>query len=269
MRTKKIILWFVFVSIFILMIQSVNATAIINNEIKKDSINKIDSEISKLKIKQIKINNIIESLADSTITSLHELFMLFWDMIGILIGHNIVSLLFARLCCCWIITPIVCLYELTNINISGGGFMKYFNQYLEEFNASSLLYTFGLMAIFVLPFVYLLAFCLALAEVIGDGFNIEGGIIERIMNDLRYIYEPDIEYEKLDTDLKIEFYSGGISWITVIFSTLCIIKFVDRNDRVEKKDGIDKKPLLEFILDLIKMVLNFILKILNREPIPL
>lgn len=283
MRTKKILILLVFVSVLFILTRSINATEIINNDIQKNKDGQISKRISELNIRKYKIENILSN--SDNIKNLHEFFMLVWNIISILIGHNIISLTIARVCCCWFIFPMVVLNDLTNINISGDGFLKYFQECLSYFNIEEIIYSLGALSVIILPFIYVFSLCLAILCVIKKGFNIEGGFLAKLQEDLNYIYSPDMllsnysidnnvsgfkQYMK-GFDNKLYFYNTGL--IGLVFSIPFIVyckiyfnKFYSENN-IKKSDGIPEKPFLNFLLRLVKMVMDFILSILNKQPI--
>lgn len=278
---KKIIMYIgIVLSIFFILCQTVNANQIISQEIIKKESDIIKNKINVATEYSNKIEKLLLSIPNDTIKSLHDIVMLVWEMISVFIGHNMVSMTLTRLLCCWFVFPIVVLNNIGDINITGGGLFGYMKEYLDSINIEDLTYRLGLLAIFILPFVYIFAFIISLAYVIKEGFHIEGGILEGIQNDLSYIYglsynvgnfKPNnnntsnysfLEYMNT-LDIKGYYYHIGIFGLCFMPS-IFLSMYKTRNNKL---DGIPDRPFLNFILKLIKMVLDFILRILNKQPI--
>jgi hypothetical protein len=169
-----------------------------------------------------RINNFMERLDNEDVKGLHDIVMLVWAFIAIFIGHNIVSLLLARLFCCWFVFPIVVISNIVNINLSSGKLMSYFQSYLVYFEVDNIIYTFGALSLFILPIVYTLAFTFALIDVIQDGVGFEGGVIGNIIDDLNYIYEPDVnesEYIAPYTDSAFQRYTMYFDFKNYVYTT--------------------------------------------------
>lgn len=123
--------------------------------------------------------------------SLHEFYLMVWEILSLFIGHNIVSVYLARLCCCWIVFPIVCISEMLDVNASFP-FKYYLENYLNEFigeGMEDIFYRFGIFAFILLPFVFSFCFICAFVDAI-QNMSISGGLLGRIQEALDYIYNP-------------------------------------------------------------------------------
>ena len=183
MYKQKLMIGTVLFAIFVILCQSVNATAVINKEI-----NQIQSK-HYLKEYNNEIEKLFLSLPNNYIKSLHDIVMLVWEIIAIFIGHNVVSQLLARLCCCWFVFPIVVLNNIVNINISGWGLMELIKEYWAGFPIDEFFDLWGLLGLAMLPIVYVIVFVIALISVLSEGLHFQGGVIEGIRNDLSIIYD--------------------------------------------------------------------------------
>ena len=170
MKTKKIILCIVILSIFVILSQSVNATEIINKELNKE-LNNVQSKLQSKQIKnniyamkeyKDKIEKLILNLPNHGIQSLHDIVMIIWEIIAIFIGHNDISLLLTRVCCCWFVFPIVLLNNIMNFNISGGGLFALIQECLDSYDFEDIIYRFGALSLFLIPMVYIFVFFICL-----------------------------------------------------------------------------------------------------------
>lgn len=194
-------------------------------------------------IKAEKIKKLVDKLSVDNIQSLHELFMTIWGIISLLIGHNVVSLMLARLCCCWFIFPLVVADNFVGVNTSGVSFSTYFEDCLKYFNITDILYNFGALGIIFLPVIYCWAFGMAIVCVIQNMY-FQGGIVLRVQEDLDYIYTPDMLLENYsnnnnipgfkgymdDFDMTQYFYNTGLagSTLSVPFTILCYLDYKNK-----------------------------------------
>lgn len=191
MYKQRLVIGAMLFSIFIILCQSINATTIINKEINHSQSNQIKNNMSILNEYNTKLEKIMLNLPSDGITSLHNLVMLVWEIISIFVGHNVVSLILTRLCCCWFVFPIVVLNNIMNFNISGGGLFELIQECLESYDFEEMIYMWGALSLFVIPIIYIFVFFVCLIKVITDGFHFEGGILDGMKKDLEYIYTPD------------------------------------------------------------------------------
>lgn len=288
MKTKKIILCIVVLSIFFMLSQSVNATEIIKNEVSNKKIKDVEKNIENLNVINSRLEKIIIATSNDSMKSLHDIVMLVWEIISLFIGHNLVSLSITRLLCCWFVFPIVFLNNIGNFSISGGGLFSIMKRYLDEIKPQidDLIFIFGALSLLVLPIIYTWVFLIALSSVIAEGFHVEGGMMEGIRNDLSMIYNPYYRTESFQPYTqnisKLKFgeyvrvlnidgylYHTGLLGVLIspIILSLLHICFNDYNKKYEKLDGVNERPFLDFILDLIYMFLNFITHLIDRMPV--
>jgi hypothetical protein len=221
---------------------------------------KADKQVKELQAQQQKytklaekINNFMERLGNEDVKGLHDIVMLIWDFIAIFIGHNIVSLLLARLLCCWFVFPLVVVNNIVNVNITTGHLWSFFQGYLEYFEVDELMYTFGMLAYFILPLIYVLAFFFAVVDMIQEGFGFEGGIIGNIIDDLNYIYYPDVNESNYITpytdsafqrytmyfDFKNYIWTTGLAGCTSIPFILAFFVVGNTVDKVQQNLGLE------------------------------
>lgn len=141
-----------------------------------------------------KINSVIRRAEGSNITSqLHDIFMAIWDIISIVFGHNILTRWFVMLITIWFFLPLVAISDIGSFQFNvSTTFWARLQQRWDEIDVDGLWNSLGLMGFFILPVVFCYVVICALGESVRDGFdfNIEGGILQKIINDLNYIYRP-------------------------------------------------------------------------------
>lgn len=281
MKTKKFILCIVSLSIFVILSQSVNATEIINKELNKD-LNNVQSKHT-LKEYTDEIKKLFLNIPNDVIKSLHDIVTLVWEIIAIFIGHNMLSRILARACCCWFVFPIVVLNNIVNINISGYGLIDLMKECWEGYDFEQLFELLGALSLIVLPIMYVIVFIICLITVLSEGLHFQGGIIDGIKSDLSYIYElwlkvgsfkPDnnnksnytfAEYVK-SCDIQDYYYHTG--FLSLLLLPLFFLKYktVSNKTITNTLDGIPDRPFFNFMLKLLKLLMDFILKLFGKIP---
>lgn len=277
MKNKKIILCIILLSIFVMLSQSVNATAIISKELKSN-------ELINKKVNTVLINEQIKKiLSSNNMESLHDIVMMIWEIISIFIGHNDISLLLTRLCCCWFVFPIVLLNNIMNFNISGGGLFALIQECLDSYDFEDIIYRFGALSLFLIPIVYIFVFIICLVDTIFGGIHFEGSILDGMKKDLEYIYTPDWNLGNfipdnnnksnytfrqflISSDIKDYYYHTGFLSMLLLPVFFLKYKSMIKDTTIKTLDGIPDRPFFNFILKLLKMFMDFILRLFGKIP---